>query len=118
MNVVLALERLGYRFQLDGDKVTARHYGAPPADAESLLLQVTQEDVRRVLEDRKRGFVDVHPEELAVPLEKATACIGAIQAAIDSGQLLAWEIVPEFRGGVVIFLLTPPGSFDVKPWEV
>lgn len=117
MNAVIALERLGYRFQLDGDKVTARHYGTPPAGAEALLSQVTREDVRRMLEYREHGFSDVQPEELTVTLEKAPACMEAIQAAVDNGQLFTWEIVPELCGGVFVFLLTPPGCFDRKPWE-
>ena len=117
MNPVFALERLGYRFQLDGDKVTARHYGAPPAEAAALLSRITREDVRRVLEDRRQGFIDVQPEELTVPLEKASACMEAIQAAVDDGQLISWDIVPELRGGAAVFLLMPPGCFDGDPWK-
>ena len=117
MNAVLALERLGYRFKIDGGKVTALHFGIPPTEAASLLAHITREDIQRVLEDRRNGFMDVQPEELTVPIEKAQACMEAIQAAACSGTILAWEIMPELIGGAVVFLLTPPGCFDGKPWE-
>ena len=116
MNAVLTLERMGYRFRVDGEKVTARHYGKPPPEAAALLAGISAEDVLQVLEDRRRGFVDVLPEELHVPPEKASACLDAIGEAMKCGDILSMDVMPDDGGGVV-FLLMPPGCFDGGPWE-
>ena len=117
MNAVLALERLGYRFRVDGEKVSARCYGTPPTEAAALLEQVTGEDVRRVLEFRDRGFVDLLPDELPVPAEKASECLDAIGEAMKRGEILQMDVMPDKRGGGVVFLLSPPGCFDGTPWR-
>ncbi len=56
---VLALEGMGFRFRLDGGRVTRRCYGTPPPEAAALLARVTREDVLRLLHDRAAGFTPV-----------------------------------------------------------
>ena len=76
---VLALEGMGFRFRMDGDRVTRRCYGTPPPEAAAVLARVTREDVRRVLTDRAAGFTTVCAEALVVryaPLVRAAAAAG------------------------------------------
>ena len=68
----MALERMGYRFRMEGDAVTYRLLGEPPPGAEALLRRLDREQVRAVLRDRARGYTVLRPEEAEVPWEPAS----------------------------------------------
>ena len=68
----MALERMGYRFRMEGEAVTYRLLGEPPPGAEALLRRLDREQVRAVLRDRARGYTTLSPEEAEVPWEPAS----------------------------------------------
>lgn len=60
------LEAMGYRFKLNGDKVTYSIYGGkPPPGGAELMQRLDREEVKRILKDRAAGFKALHPPELA-----------------------------------------------------
>ena len=80
---VLALERMGFRFRIDGGRVTRRCYGRPPPEAADLLARVTKADVIQFLEDRAAGFTIVTaqgwPEDATETLQDAFMAPGPSQ---------------------------------------
>ena len=72
MNDLLALEAMGYHFSLTEDgQVHYQLYGPePPPRAAALLARLNREHVKLILQDRKRGFVTVTPQEIRAPWSK------------------------------------------------
>ena len=88
MSELMELERMGYRFRMEGDAVTYRLLGEPPPGAEALLRRLDREQVRAVLRDRARGYTVVKPREVVVPWEDRYPYMHAIKAALDDRHIL------------------------------
>lgn len=92
MNAVIELERMGYRFKLDGDRVVVRRYSAtePPERAKELLAGLTMEAIEQVLIDRQNGFSEAPAGTLTVQGQQIPPVAKKIKAALDSGEL--WDV--------------------------
>ena len=96
MSNVIELERMGYRFKLEGDRVVVRRYSAtePPERAKALLEGLNKEEVKQVLIDRLNGFSEAPGGSLTVqgrwilPIAKKF-----FKPALDSGELLDVRII-------------------------
>lgn len=115
MSELMELERMGYRFRLEGEAVTYRLLGEPPPGAEALLRRLDREQVRAVLRDRARGYTVVKPREVVVPWEDRYLYMHAIKAALDAGALLDVKVIYIRRTRECIYHLTPP-EVDLAPW--
>ena len=111
----MALERMGYRFRLEGEAVRYSVLGEPPPGAEELLRRLDREQVRAVLRDRARGYTVVKPREVVVPWEDCYPYMHAIKAALDAGALLDVKVIYIRRTRECIYHLTPP-EVDLAPW--
>lgn len=92
MTAMYELEKMGYRFRLDGEKVLMRKCGSaePPARAKELIAKLDREEVRNALKDRAEGF-SVAPA--GIIFAKGTEIMPIalkIRAALDAGEL--WDI--------------------------
>lgn len=92
MNPVIELERMGYRFKLEGDHVVVRRYSAaePPERAKKLLEELNKEQVKQVLIDRQNGFSEAPAGILMVQGQMILPVAKKIKAALDSGEL--WDV--------------------------
>ena len=92
MNAVIELERMGYRFKLEGDRVVVRRYSAtePPERAKELLAGLTKETVKQVLIDRRNGFTVAPAGNLMVQGQQILPVAQKIKAALDTGEL--WDV--------------------------
>lgn len=111
MNELLALEALGYRFELDADgSVRYQLYGPePPPDADALLAALDRDQVRQILLDRQQGFVTVAPQDLRIPWPMRWVAMRAIKQALDDGLLLDVKVTYVRRTRECVYHLTPPG---------
>ena len=111
MNEILALEALGYLFELDADgSVRYRLYGPePPSEADALLAALDREQVRQILMDRQQGFTTVAPQNLRIPWPMRWVAMRAIKQALDDGMLLGVKVTYVRRTRECVYHLTPPG---------
>lgn len=115
MSELMELERMGYRFRMEGEAVTYRLLGEPPPGAEALLRRLDREQVRAVLRDRAQGYTVVKPREVVVPWEDRYLYMHAIKAALDAGALLDVKVIYIRRTRECIYHLTPPEA-DLSPF--
>lgn len=109
MNPVYELERMGYRFRIDGDKVKMRRYGEgePPEGAKELLAQITAAKVKQILLDRENGFSDVPPGCLRAEPGTVLSIAAYFKKALDAGELFDVHVRFEKSTGVATFMYWP-----------
>lgn len=92
MNAMMELERLGYHFRLDGDRVLMRRYGTgePPEKAQELISKLDREEVRRTLKDRAAGFSVAPAGILWAFGDEIMPAAKKIRKALDSGEI--WDV--------------------------
>lgn len=110
MNPMLELERMGYRFRLEGDRVLAEHFGTPPAEAAALLAGLDREEVKHLLADRAAGF-SVAPDGIlwAFGIDDIMRTGERLKMALEAGEL--------FSVNVVYHKQTEAAEFHFQPSE-
>lgn len=94
MSPMVELERMGYRFRLDGDRVLMRCYGNAPAKAQELIDRLDREEVKRILKDRAAGFSLAPAGIIWAYGDEIMPTAKIIKAALDSGEL--WDIFVKY----------------------
>lgn len=106
------LEKMGYRFRLDGERVTVRHYGIPPPEAARLLEKLDKEKVKRILKDRQNGFSEAPDGVLWAFGDDVLPTAKRIKRAMETGEL--WDV------RVIYHRKTDSAEFHFQPegWTV
>lgn len=92
MTAMEELERMGYRFRLNGTKVLMRKYGSEETTerAKELISGLDREEVKRTLQDRAAGFSAAPAGIIWAYGEEIMPTARKIKAALDSGEL--WDV--------------------------
>ncbi len=107
MSKMQDLERMGYRFRLEGARVLVEHFGTPPEGAAALLKLLDREEVRQALQDRAAGF-SVAPDGIIWAYGEDVPMMGQkIKRALDSGELWSVQVVYHKSAGAVEFHFQP-----------
>lgn len=115
MNELLALEAMGYRFRLDGDRVRYRVVGTPPDAATALLARLDKQQVRQILHAREQGYTTLRPQEIVVSWPDRYRYMHAVKAALDAGALLDVKVTYVRKTRECIYHVIPP-RVDLRPW--
>lgn len=108
MNDMQKLERMGYRFTLDGIVIRVKKYGDSP-DMSDVLMHLDKDVVRQVLEDREKGFQTVEPEEVRIKGKAIKHFAQGVKMALEDGMLISADVLYRKNQDEALFYLTPPG---------
>lgn len=115
MNALEQLERMGYRFRLEGESVRYSLYGGnPPPEAEALLKSLDKNFARDMLTARAKGYQIVQPDVIRVPWPQRYRYMGMIRAAQLCGELADVKVTFIRSTGECVYELLPPGVNIMK----
>ncbi|MBR3743151.1 MAG: hypothetical protein IKN04_22300 [Clostridia bacterium] len=110
MSKMLELERMGYRFRLEGNRVLAECFGTPPAEAAALLAGLDREEVKLLLDARAAGF-SVAPDGVlwVAGADDILQAGRELKAALDAGELFSVNVIYHKKTGIAEFRFRPAG---------
>lgn len=112
------LEKMGYRFRLEGNSILYALYGgAPPPQAAALLKSLDKDAVRTVLLAREKGCATVKPDVIRVPWPQRYRYMGMIRAAQLCGELADVKVTFIRSTGECVYELLPPGV-DIGKYDL